>query len=109
MRDRWNHQEMRNFPESKFYTFFKRSLRFFQTTSKTKQNRSPEILSNYFKNQTQGVPEIFSNYFKNKIQRVPEIISTYFKIKNRRGLRDFFKRLQRPDRRERSARFFQTM
>ena len=81
----------------------KRSPRFFQTNSKIKHKSSEtafkllqnvdtrgswdschitsttrqevfEILSNYFKNRTQGVPEILSNYFKNKTQGVPEIL-----------------------------------
>ena len=78
------------------------SSRFFHTTSKIrhkgsrrfsnyfKNKRSSgdsfkllqetlEILSNYFKNRTQGIHKILLNHFKNQTQRDLEILLNYFK------------------------------
>ena len=69
------------------------SPRFFQIASKTKHKWCvPKILSNYFKNKTQGVPEILLNYVLQK--------------QNTRGPRGSFKLLQKQD--KGLKKFFQT-
>ena len=99
-------------------TMYKESLGFFQTTLKTK--RIPEILWNYFKNE-----KVFSNFFqttsKTKQKRflrlfqttsktrqtsLNEILSNYFVNKKPGGPRDCFKLLLRQD--KGSPSFFQT-
>ena len=89
-----------------------------QTISKTKQQgfpRSFKLLqkpdtrpfrdSFYFGNYTQGVPDILPNYFKNQTQKISEfLLSNYFKNKIRRNYS--FRLFQKQE--KGSSRFFRT-
>ena len=79
---------------------------------KNKTKEVVESLSNYFKNQILESPEILSNPFKHQMQGILEILSNCSKSKHN-GLRDSFKPLQKPNKRDpgdslRFSKFFGT-